>query len=359
MASVIGGRFGIAIVLTATALTMASPAGAQQPVGPYDGKNPFRCELQDVGTGTDFPDPDADPFCVKFDKTSQNVTDFGIVDFLANEPARVAAAGPKCFYYQRDHWTGSVVQGQTPELWNWVGGYYFDKAKGVGGVSVRNYRIGGAPQDFTPFAPPEYQPYFDATGGGGVQFLLESGPDPGCRALIDTPQERSRIYRGTSHERRCVPPGGRLRGTQVGKARLGMKRSALRKKLGHPHKRRRGVDRWCLIGNASLRAVYKPPQQRRGSATPHSGGARVALLRTSSRGHSLRRIAPGDPARKAEARFGKPGGRAGNTRVIDGGGTAKRHAYVGVRGGRVRWLAIADPSRLGPARAIRALRRAR
>lgn len=334
------------LALAAGALLAAASASAQQPVGPYDGKNPFRCELQDVGTGTDFPDPDADPFCVKFDKTSQNVTDFGLVDFLANEPARVAAASPKCFYYQRDHWTGSIVQGQTPELWNWVGSYFFDKARGVGGASVRNYRIGGVPQDFTPFAPPEYQPYLDEDGGGGVQVLLESGPDPTCRALVDTPQERSRIYRGVPHERSCVPPGGRLRGTQVGRARLGMSRSSLRNKLGRPHKRKRRVDRWCLIGKASLRAAYR-------------GGARVALLRTSSRGHDLRKVAPGDPARKAVVRFGEPDGHAGNTRVIDAGGDARRHAYVGVRGGRVRWLAIADPSRLGRAAAIRALRRAR
>ena len=38
------------------------------------GTNPFVCTLQQAGTGTDFPDPDADPFCVEFDKTHQNVT---------------------------------------------------------------------------------------------------------------------------------------------------------------------------------------------------------------------------------------------------------------------------------------------
>ena len=45
-------------------------------------------------------DPHADPFCVRFDKTGQNVTELGVVDFLAQEPARVAAAVDKCFYYQ-------------------------------------------------------------------------------------------------------------------------------------------------------------------------------------------------------------------------------------------------------------------
>ena len=49
----------------------------------------------------------------------------------------MAAAVPKCFYYQHDHWTGSVVQGQPPELWHWDGRYFFDKAKAVGGVYCR------------------------------------------------------------------------------------------------------------------------------------------------------------------------------------------------------------------------------
>ena len=38
------------------------------------------------------PHPEADPFCVEFDKRRQNVTELGVVDFLSKEPARVAAA---------------------------------------------------------------------------------------------------------------------------------------------------------------------------------------------------------------------------------------------------------------------------
>ena len=52
----------------------------------------FAARSRTSAPGTDFPDPGADPFCVEFDKTNQNVTDFGIVDFLSKEPARVAAA---------------------------------------------------------------------------------------------------------------------------------------------------------------------------------------------------------------------------------------------------------------------------
>jgi hypothetical protein len=168
-------RVGIALVI---ALAAASPASAQTPVVPWDGTNPFRCQNQNVGMGVDFPDPGADPFCVEFDKTQQNITDFGIVDFLAMEPARVAAAVPKCFYFQHDHWTGSIVQGQPPELWHWDGSYFFDKAQGIGGVYVSDLRS-------VLFGPVT----------GGVRLVSLGQVDPICAAKVDTPQERRRVYR--------------------------------------------------------------------------------------------------------------------------------------------------------------------
>jgi hypothetical protein len=168
-------RVGIALVF---ALAAASPASAQTPVVPWDGTNPFRCQNQNVGTGVDFPDPGADPFCVEFDKTQQNITDFGLVEFLAMEPARVAAAVPKCFYFQHDHWTGSIVQGQPPELWHWDGSYFFDKAQGIGGVYVSDLRS-------VLFGPVT----------GGVRLVSLGQVDPICAAKVDTPQERRRVYR--------------------------------------------------------------------------------------------------------------------------------------------------------------------
>ena len=180
-------------------LLCAAPAAADQPVGPYapwDGSSPFNCTIQDVGTGTDFPDPGADPFCVEFDKTQQNVTDLGIVDFLTKEPSRVAAAVDKCFYFQSDHWTGSIVQGEDPELWHWDGQYFFDKAIGAGGVNIQNLRFLGQPAAFPPGTLPEqFQPYFDQ-GGGGAYVAGEIPADPRCAAKVDTPEERAQIYAG-------------------------------------------------------------------------------------------------------------------------------------------------------------------
>ncbi|MGH2924505.1 MAG: hypothetical protein ACRDK1_00885 [Solirubrobacterales bacterium] len=190
-------KLAISLAAVAVALVAAAPSFARQSqvVGPWSGELPFNCNIQDVGTGTDFPHPNADPFCVEFDKRRQNVTGLGLADFLSKEPARVAAAVPKCFYYQRDHWTGSIVQGQSPELWHWDGEYFFDKARGLGGVSVHNFRIGGVPMNPAPYAPGPLKPYFHAGGGGGAMVLLKTRPDPTCAARIDTPKERRRVYR--------------------------------------------------------------------------------------------------------------------------------------------------------------------
>jgi hypothetical protein len=166
----------LAAVIAAACLPAA--ASATTPVTTWDGSNPFRCRLQNVGTTADFPDPGADPFCVEFDKTQQNVTDLGMAEFLALEPARVAAAVPKCFYYQVDHWTGSIVQGQPPELWHWDGAYFFDKARAIGGVYVSDLRS----ELFGPVT-------------GGVRLVSLGAADPTCAAKVDTPEERNQVYR--------------------------------------------------------------------------------------------------------------------------------------------------------------------
>jgi hypothetical protein len=311
--------------------------------GPWDGTNPFNCVLQDVGKGTDFPDPDADPFCVEFDKTSQNVTDFGLVDFLSKEPARVAAATPKCFYFQTDHWTGSIVQGEDPELWHWDGDYFFDKAKGIGGVHVENFRVGGREGDGSQFAPPQYQPFFEQSGGGGVMMVQESNPDPVCGARVDTPEERRDVYGDEPRFGRCIPPGGELRGRKVGQIRLGMRRKKVLGRLGPPRTHRRRTDRWCVEGEASLWATYRKGS-RRG----------VAMIKTTSRGHTEKRVGVGTRRAKArrkldlERRFSRR-----RTRVFEAGRRHGRRLFVGIKKRRVAWLAITDPRRLTTGAATR------
>ena len=194
---------GPRVIATAIALgaAFATPAIGQEgaPYAPWDGSIPFNCVLQDAGTGPveNVPDPGADPFCVEFDKNSQNLApDFGIGEFLLNEPGRVAAAAPKCFYYQSDHWTGSIVQGMPPELWHWDGQYFFDKAAGVGGVNLQNFRVGGQPMDPTAYGgqvPAAFAPYMDQ-GGGGAYTTQGIETDPACVAMVDTPAEEDQVY---------------------------------------------------------------------------------------------------------------------------------------------------------------------
>jgi hypothetical protein len=344
------------MAIAGVTLLAAAPANAQvsQPLGPWDGSNPFNCENQDVGTGTAFPHPDADPFCVEFDKTSQNVTDFGIVDFLANEPARTAAASPKCFYFQQDHWTGSIVQGQDPELWHWDGHYFFDKAKGIGGVSVHNFAIGGQPADFSPYVPDAYKPWAYPGGGGGVIVLLETDPDPTCIAKVDTPQERRNVYRTGTAFPACIPPGGKLHRRRVGAVRLGMRRPGVLRQLGDPRRTKRRVDRWCVIGAASLRVAYSHAPGKAGGKN-----RRAALILSTSRGHRIKDIGRGSRLRAAKrAMTLHPRFHFGGTKVLETTRKPGRRAFLGVRDRRVKWVALADPHRLRTHTIRRTLRRA-
>ena len=323
--------------MLAAALFAAAPAAAQAPTGPYapyHGEIPFNCELQQAGTGTDFPDPEADPFCVEFDKTQQNVTDFGLADFLSKEPARVAAASPKCFYFQHDHWTGSVVQGGQPEAWHWDGRYFFDKARGEGGVYVENFRIGGQPADWRPYAPPDFQPYLAPGGGGGVLMSGEVEPDPRCAERVDSPIERRFVYYHRA-------PGGKVFRKRVTPIRLRTLRALVIRRLGPAHERSHHTDRWDVDGGGQLRAAW------RGTALDR----RVALLLTTSPGHSRGRVNPGDSATAARrALRARAAFRVAGYRVFEAPRRTRSRLLLGTRAGKLGWLAIADPRAVGERR---------
>jgi hypothetical protein len=214
------------------------------------------------------------------------------------------------------------VQGNPPELWHWDGNYFFDRARGVGGVSVRNLRVGGTPTSAGPFVPPGYAPYFDEAGGGGVEVLLETNPDPVCGERVDTPEERRRVYGGAA-ESQCIDPGGGVRAKRIGGARLGQGRNALARRLGAPTYARARLDAWCLIGKGELRAAYS----RRG---------RVQALLTSGRGQAFRGVTAGDKVSRAKRLLDlRARGRAARTLV------AGKRVVIGTASGRVRWIAVA------------------
>ena len=76
----------------------------------------------------------------------------------------------KCFYFQSDHWRGSLVQDDpSTKTYEWDGHYFFDKARGEGGVWVTNFNFNGRTSDPSslPGVPSEYARYF-GPGTGGV-----------------------------------------------------------------------------------------------------------------------------------------------------------------------------------------------
>jgi hypothetical protein len=159
-----------------------APAAMPTAPTPWNGTNPFKCKIQNAGQGTTVPDPGADPYCVSFDKTNQSVTQLGLVTFLSKEPARVAAAVPKCKYFQEDHWRGSIIQsdGQTV-LYSFYGHYFFDKATGDGGVWVKDFTVAG--HTFDPRTLPGFPAQYDRDFGPGTGGFIthdDVPADPSC-----------------------------------------------------------------------------------------------------------------------------------------------------------------------------------
>jgi hypothetical protein len=235
----------------AAALLASLAMAASEPPRAWDGVNPFRCELQRAGLGAEVPEPDADPYCVEFDKRRQNVTGLGVVDFLSKEPARVGAATPKCFYFQSDQWRGSVVQEDgTTKTYEWDGHYFFDKATGDGGVWVTNFNLNGRTHDPStiPGIPPETAQHL-GPGTGGFITSNQVETDPACVEKA----RRGGIYadRGPAATG-CVATAGPLRRRRLGPVRLGMREAAVRARLGAPRELRRGFLRYCADGGGML-----------------------------------------------------------------------------------------------------------
>jgi hypothetical protein len=324
-------------------LAFPATANAQGPSG-WDGSNPFACTLQQVGTGTDFPQPGADPFCVEFDKRHQNVDQLGVVDFLSKEPARVAAASGKCFYFQSDHWRGTVSESvPESETYAWDGHYYFNKATGAGGAYVENFRFGGQSGDPTavPGFPAEYKRYF-SQGRGGVQAVGDVQADPSC-ATKPNPSGPGGGGPPSGKQDRCRVPGGRV-GRGIGGVRLRMKRAAARRALGLPKTESKRWMTWCFDGGGSLLAAFGPRKK----------GADLVL--TNAAPFDTHGIRPGTRARTArkrlhgERRLGKARGA-----TIYSKRERHRRLLVAIRARRVTFLAVTR-RKLGKRTTLRYLR---
>jgi hypothetical protein len=315
----------LAGVVAAFAATLCTPAfGAS--LQPWDGANPFVCTLQFAGQGTTFEHPKADPFCVDYDKTHQDVTELGLVTFLSKEPARVAAASNKCWYYQRDHWTGQIVAGDgSTQTYHFDGAYFFDKRWGNGGVHVENFTIGNQTADASqlPGFPASWKPYF-GPGRGGVAFIGKMRTDPRCQAkpgpghyspYVDpgqfsgapgsgaphgggtghggsgstggkgTPGHGAPGTNGKARSAACRKLSGRAN-NGIGRARLGMTRRTILRKLGKPTRRAHGFYHYCLRGRGEL-AVHFGKHGRADLAITNGRSFRAGRVRVGS---SLARV---------------------------------------------------------------------
>jgi hypothetical protein len=327
-------RRAILAVVLAVAAAPVAASGQNSPPTAWDGVNPFRCTVQFAGLGTEVPDPAADPYCVEFDKTQQNVTDLGVVDFLSKEPARVAAAVGKCFYFQSDHWRGSIVQDDgSTKTYEFDGHYFFDKAKGNGGAWVTNFNIAG--QTFDPSEIPGIPPDIAqdlGPGTGGVITHDDIPADPACAARVAT--DPGAIYADTTPAgHTCVGAAGPITRRRLGPAVLGRRDAGVRAALGAPGAVRRGFLRYCADGGGRL--LIGQPGDRSGTLGTDPAARTNIVLATSK---TLLASAPP---------------RAAAPRVFRHVVRLRHHVLAGVRHGRLRWLAVtAKPSRVWLRRAL-------
>jgi len=316
---------------------VAAPARASSPPSPWDGTNPFNCVLQNAGLGTAVPDPGADPYCVYFDKTHQNISQGGIVDFVSKEPARTAAAAPKCFYFQEDHWRSSIVQSNAQTvIYEWVGHYFYNKATGDGGAYVQDFRVNG--QTFDPSQIPGFPPqdgqYF-GPGTGGFITHDDVPVDPSCVALA----KKEQVYpQSTPH---CLPGVGKVKRRVLGPLTLGQRENSVRAELGPPRVVKRGFLRYCVNGGGSLLVGQRGGR----SGTFGSGGqAPAVMLATTSHGFLFAgRVHVGSRLRHPRGRRLRRG-----TIVV----RLRRNVLALVSHGHVRKLVVYNPHAIRSWRAL-------
>jgi hypothetical protein len=347
-------RAGGALAVTSIvlALVLATSAGAAAPPSPWDGSNPFNCVLQNAGMGTAVPHPEADPFCIEFDKRRQNVTELGVVEFLSKEPARTALASPKCFYFQSDHWRGSIVQSNaSTKTYEWDGHYFFDKAKGDGGAWVTNFNVNGKSGDPTavPGFPPEYAHFF-GYGTGGVITHNEVPADPRCAERAA--REGNRIYRRKDSPKpsRCVTPGGSVGARRLGPVRVGDSESAARRSLGPPLAVKRGFLRWCVTGGG--RYLVGQASDRSGELGAGTSEPAVLLVSTS-RAFRYRGVGAGSSVRGLRRRLRRARRVAGYGKTRVWVARPRSRVLFGVRGRHVRFIAVRDRQAVRGKRGVR------
>lgn len=329
---------------------LASSASALSSPTPWDGTNPFNCVIQNAGLGTTVPDPGADPYCVQFDKTNQNVEQLGIVQFLLEEPARTAAAVPKCFYFQEDHWRGSISQSDGTAVYEFYGHYFFNKATGDGGVWVTDFTVNG--QTFDPASLPGFPTQYGqdfGPGTGGFITHNDVPADPSCAATANG--NPGSVYPQSTGPR-CLPDVGPVDRRALGPVALGAREDSLRAELGPPELVKRGFLHYCVSGGGEL--LVGQPGDRSGNLGTGGREPTVIVLTTARwfllRGRRNRTIAVGSKLHAVRLAFphGSQLARVDHNRVL----LVDRAILIGERGGRVSFLAVYSASAVRTGRGL-------
>jgi hypothetical protein len=238
-----------------------------------------------------------------------------------------------------------------PAIYEWDGSYFFDKARGIGGVHVDNFKIGGQTGDprQLPGFPEEYKPYF-GPGRGGVQSMGQVPLDPSCGNRPAPQQPGAGGGRGGAETSAsgipCRVPGGVV-GRSIGGVRLGMTRRNARGSHGAPATESARYMAWCFEGGGRLLAAF----------TGRRDAARAQLVLTDSPPFDARGVRVGTTSRVATRRLERERrlGKVRGARVVVVR-ERKRQLLAGVARGRVSYVAIAAPrlSRRGVVKLLRA-----
>ncbi len=142
----------------------------------------------------------------------------------------------------------------------------------------------------------------------------------------------------------CGTATGRVTAKGLERARLGRKRSTVRRAFARGRRTKGPIDRFCLVGGGSVRVGYPSAGLRRELSRRERARVRgrALLLLSSGPRTRLRGVAAGAATRTLARRIGrvKPI-RVGSTRWYLRGGKGGRHVFR-VTGGKVREVGLAD-----------------
>jgi hypothetical protein len=125
--------------------------------------------------------------------------------------------------------------------------------------------------------------------------------------------------------RRCLPRRAAIRQRGVAGVRLGMKRKGLARRLPAPRRATARSWRWCVAGGGAVSAAF-------------SRAGRVVLVATTAPRHRVRNVSP--RSRVARLRRAYPHRRAIGRALVRP--TVHSRRIFGVRGGKVRYVAVSS-----------------